>query len=37
MDFRLTDEQLQIEEMVCSLSRKEFAPHAAATSRRAMA
>jgi len=29
MDFRLTDEQLQIEEMVRSLSRKEFAPRAA--------
>ena len=29
MDFRLTDEQLQIEEMVRGLSRKEFAPRAA--------
>ncbi len=29
MDFRLTDEQLQVEEMVRGLSRKEFAPRAA--------
>ena len=29
MDFRLTDEQRQIEEMVRGLSRKEFAPRAA--------
>jgi alkylation response protein AidB-like acyl-CoA dehydrogenase len=29
MDFRLTDEQLQVEEMVRALSRKEFAPRAA--------
>ena len=29
MDFRLTDEQLQVEEMVRDLSRKEFAPRAA--------
>jgi len=29
MDFRLTDEQLQVEEMVRSLSRREFAPRAA--------
>jgi alkylation response protein AidB-like acyl-CoA dehydrogenase len=29
MDFRLTDEQLQVEEMVRTLSRKEFAPRAA--------
>ena len=29
MDFRLTDEQLQVEEMVRVLSRKEFAPRAA--------
>jgi len=29
MDFRLTDEQLQVEEMVHGLSRKEFAPRAA--------
>jgi alkylation response protein AidB-like acyl-CoA dehydrogenase len=30
MEFRLTDEQLQVEEMVRNLSRKEFAPSAAA-------
>src|SRR4030042_6725398 len=29
MDFRLTDEQRQVEEMVRGLSRKEFAPRAA--------
>jgi len=29
MDFRLTDEQLQVEDMVRGLSRKEFAPRAA--------
>src|SRR5512132_1152653 len=29
MEFRLTDEQLQVEEMVRGLSRKEFAPRAA--------
>ena len=29
MDYRLTDEQLQVEEMVRGLSRKEFAPRAA--------
>src|SRR5512141_1531061 len=29
MDFRLTDEQLQVEEMVRGLSRKEIAPRAA--------
>jgi alkylation response protein AidB-like acyl-CoA dehydrogenase len=29
MEFRLTDEQLQVEEMVRNLSRKEFAPAAA--------
>ena len=29
MDFGLTDEQLQVEEMVRGLSRKEFAPRAA--------
>jgi alkylation response protein AidB-like acyl-CoA dehydrogenase len=29
MDFSLTDEQLQVEEMVGGLSRKEFAPRAA--------
>ncbi|HSE14179.1 MAG TPA: acyl-CoA dehydrogenase family protein, partial [Candidatus Deferrimicrobium sp.] len=29
MDFRLTDEQLQVEEMVRGLSRKEFGPRAA--------
>ena len=30
MEFRLTEEQLQVEEMVRSLARKEFAPGAAA-------
>ncbi len=30
MEFRLTEEQLQVEEMVRNLSRKEFAPGAAA-------
>ncbi|TRZ98662.1 MAG: acyl-CoA dehydrogenase [Deltaproteobacteria bacterium] len=29
MDFRLTDEQMQVEEMVRTLARKEFAPRAA--------
>ena len=29
MDFRLTDEQRQVEEMVRALARKEFAPRAA--------
>ena len=29
MDFRLTEELVQIGEMVRGLSRKEFAPHAA--------
>src|SRR5512134_2380358 len=29
MDFRLTDEQVQVEEMVRGLSRREFAPRAA--------
>ena len=29
MDFRLTDEQLQVEEMVRGLSRREFSPRAA--------